>query len=146
LRCYATQIDVHSIGIGAGNVERLCAAGFAEFVFSYAGIECVSGEVIFTTGEAKIAQRHNQMQKTGHIADRTIAVLDFNFVRCFHFKFYRAAMAATLVDHLIASYFLFPVLRILTFEHSREMDMCDLWEQTNRAIIDMTNGNSVGFG
>lgn len=64
-----------------------------------AGIECVSGETFFSTEQAKISRRHNQMQKSRHRTNGTIAIFHLYRFRCFHFKFYCAAMAAALVDH-----------------------------------------------
>lgn len=43
----AIDIDVDTIGIGTGNIERFDATGLAERVLRYTSIECVSCEFCF---------------------------------------------------------------------------------------------------
>ena len=108
LRIEAADVDVVSVGIGPGDVERFYAAGFAEFVLSDSCVERVGRQLALAFEQLELRPWDDQVQKAGFGADRAVAIPALDFLRRFDFELHRSAVTTAAIDHDIPCYAAFP--------------------------------------
>jgi hypothetical protein len=99
----AAHVDVVSVGVGSGNVERLYTAVSAEKMLCNSGVEAISRKAIFPFQKSESGSWYGQPEVTRFTADRAIALGYENVLG----RTEREAHASTMTspgmrDHLIS--------------------------------------------
>lgn len=84
-----------AIWIGSWDIEAFDTAQAAEQVFRRTAIEAIFRQQVFAAGQPKAAGWNDDVVIAAHGADRTVAVLDIDFLCKVDFEAYAAAVAAT---------------------------------------------------
>ena len=83
--------------MGTWHIKGFDAAVLAEMMLCNAGVKGVSRDLVFSLQQEEILARHEQVQKTTHMADAAITARRLNIGRRLDLKLNAAAMTATLV-------------------------------------------------
>ena len=97
----AIEVDADTIWIRPGHIERFDAALSTKQVPRNTGIEAVFGQVLCSGQQSKTRFVDNQVQKTRHSADRTIAIVENERRRCIHLKRDCATVTTPTMGHVL---------------------------------------------
>lgn len=93
------NIHAEPIRIRARNIVRFAPAVLAEIVLGDAGVERVDRKRAFSSDQPKRRARDDQVEKTGALAHRAVALVCLDILGCVDFHFDCTAMAASGMTH-----------------------------------------------